>query len=82
MDLPVIPDRDAILAEIVEMTTTPPRQPDEFTVAEFFASGGANSHDVAARKLDKLVREGVLEKRKTTVDTRHCWVYRRRQRPH
>ena len=73
----MIPDREAILAEIVEMNNPPPQQLDEFTTREFTDAGGASCPATAQRQLDKLVSDGVLTKRMTRVHGRMVWVYKK-----
>ena len=69
--------RDAVLAEIVELSGVPvPREPEEFTTREF-AEFAQLSWNGASGRLEKLLEAGAVERRRGIVDNRQCWLYRK-----
>ena len=69
--------REAMLAEIVELAGIPsPQQEDEFTITEFRQKAGIG-WSTAQRQLELLVDSGLLAKRQGLVDGRQCWLFRK-----
>ena len=60
----------------IAQTIDAPRQPDEFTRAEYIAKTGS-TRTAAGDKLAALVQAGTLESRKATVGGKVSRLYRR-----
>ena len=54
-----------------------PRQPDEFTIDEFFAAGGGVTRDAAEGRLRRMARNRELEKRTLPIGGSRTILYRR-----
>jgi len=71
-------DKAALLAEIVELTRVPEPEPDEFTIREFMeASEQTANYESARRRLERLIKQGVLQSRLVVVNGRTCRVYKK-----
>ena len=55
--------RQAMLQDIIRLTTLPAQEDDEFTIAEFVKAGGAENTSTGRRRLNCLVEKGVLTRR-------------------
>lgn len=70
-------EKRAILNEVLELSGIPdPIKDDEFTITEF-----AEEHDIsksaAGRRLNQMVRDGLLERRRARINGNYeVWAYR------
>jgi hypothetical protein len=74
--------REAALAEIIALTTLPPRRSDEITVKDYVKgireNGGQIGENAARNRLDRAVTAGALESRFAMDEGRRKKVYRKR----
>jgi len=64
----VNPELEAVIKEIIAITKQDERRDDEFTVREFRELGQFKCTATAARQLNRLVKCGMLEVRKTRIN--------------